>query len=94
VTLDLAAYPVEPTALFIPLDPAALDELEVTLGPKADDAVLREVEEFWRSTHRRRRWPAARSEFGRRSCLDGLPNSPPQRRSGLAFQGVGVEDAV
>lgn len=44
VTLDLAAYPVEATALFIPLDPAALDELEVTLGPKADEAALREVE--------------------------------------------------
>lgn len=44
VTLDLAAYPVEATALFIPLDPGALDELEVTLGPKANDAARREVE--------------------------------------------------
>ena len=44
VTLDLASYPVEPTALFIPLDPSALDELEVTLGPKADEATLKEVE--------------------------------------------------
>lgn len=44
MTLDLAAYPVEATALFIPLDPSALDELEVTLGPRADDAALKEVE--------------------------------------------------
>ena len=46
VTLDLAAFPVEPTALFIPLDPAVLDELEVTLGWKADDAAVREVEQI------------------------------------------------
>lgn len=40
VTLDFAAYPVEAKALFIPLDLAALDELEVTLGPRADDAAV------------------------------------------------------
>ncbi|MEM1144065.1 MAG: DUF2971 domain-containing protein [Pseudomonadota bacterium] len=44
VTLDLAAYPVVPSALFIPLAPSVLDELHVTLGPKADGASLREVE--------------------------------------------------
>ncbi len=44
VTLDLAAYPVEAAALFIPLDLSALDELEVTLGPKADDAAVKVVE--------------------------------------------------
>lgn len=44
VTLDLKTYPVEATALLIPLAPSALDELEVTLGPKADDAALKEVE--------------------------------------------------
>jgi hypothetical protein len=44
VTIDLASYPVETTALFIPLDPSAFDELEVTLGPKADDAAFKEVE--------------------------------------------------
>lgn len=44
VTLDLAAYPVETAALFIPLDPSALEELEVTLGPKADAGAVAEVE--------------------------------------------------
>lgn len=44
VTLDLAAYPVEANALFIPLDPFAFDELEVTLGPKADAAAIEEVQ--------------------------------------------------
>jgi len=44
VTLDLAAYPVEATTLSIPLDPAAIGELEVTLGPKADHAVVKQVE--------------------------------------------------
>ncbi|MGK7866349.1 DUF2971 domain-containing protein [Falsiroseomonas sp. E2-1-a20] len=44
VTLDLEAYPVEATALFIPLDLSAFDELEVTLGPKTDDAAVEEVE--------------------------------------------------
>lgn len=44
VMLDLAAYPVEAAALFIPLDDSALNELKVTLGPKADDATLKFVE--------------------------------------------------
>ncbi len=43
VTLDFAAFPVEPEALFIPLDPSSLDQLSVTLGPKADDAVAKKV---------------------------------------------------
>lgn len=43
VTLDLKTYPVEPTALFIPLDPSAFDELEVTIGPKANDDAVEEV---------------------------------------------------
>jgi Protein of unknown function (DUF2971) len=42
-TLDLASYPVEATALFIPLDPSAFDEMEVTIGPKADDNAIEEV---------------------------------------------------
>jgi hypothetical protein len=43
VTLDLAAYPVESEALFIPLDPSALDELEVTIGPRCEAAVVTEL---------------------------------------------------
>lgn len=44
VTLDFAAYPVEATALFIPLDRSTFDELEVTLGPKADSTAVEKVE--------------------------------------------------
>jgi hypothetical protein len=44
VTLDLAAHPVEAKALFIPLDPAALDQMEVTVGPKANKGALKQVE--------------------------------------------------
>lgn len=43
VAVDLAAYPVDATALLIPLDPSTFDELEVTLGPKADDAAFGRV---------------------------------------------------
>jgi len=43
VTLDFAAFPVESEALFIPLDSSSLDQLVVTLGPKADDAVAKKV---------------------------------------------------
>lgn len=44
VTLNLADYPVEAAALFIPLDPSVFDELEVTLGPKVDRAAANRVE--------------------------------------------------
>lgn len=44
VTLDLETYPVEAEALFIPLAPLAINELEVMIGPKADSATCREVE--------------------------------------------------
>jgi Protein of unknown function (DUF2971) len=44
VTLDLATYSVKAAALFIPLDPSVLNELEVTLGPKADEADVKVVE--------------------------------------------------
>lgn len=44
VTLNLEAYPVVTQALFLPLDPSALDELEVVVGPKADAATHNDVE--------------------------------------------------
>lgn len=44
VTLDLVDYPVETDALFIPLDRSALDELEVTLGPRANAEAMKAVE--------------------------------------------------
>ncbi|NEH46384.1 DUF2971 domain-containing protein [Rhizobium leguminosarum] len=44
VTLDFAGYPVETEALFIPLDTSALDELEVTLGPRAEATVMTDLE--------------------------------------------------
>lgn len=45
VTLNFAEYPIKSSALFIPLDQTAFDELEVTLGPKvADAAAIHEVE--------------------------------------------------
>lgn len=44
VTLDFETYPVEAEALFIPLAPSAIDELEVMIGPKADSATCSEVE--------------------------------------------------
>jgi hypothetical protein len=43
VTLDLKTYPVTTEALFVPLDPEALDELDVMLGPKADQDVADRV---------------------------------------------------
>lgn len=43
VTLDFTAYPVAAEALFIPLDPSALDKLEVTLGPRADATAMTEL---------------------------------------------------
>ena len=36
ITLDLATYPVTTDHLLVPLDPSALDEMEVMVGPKAD----------------------------------------------------------
>ncbi|MFN3668120.1 MAG: DUF2971 domain-containing protein [Brevundimonas sp.] len=50
VTLDLNAYPVTTEALFLSLDPSALDELEVTLGPKADQAAFDRVTEILADT--------------------------------------------
>lgn len=44
VALDFVEYPVEALALYIPLDPSALDELEVTIGPRADSAAIKAVE--------------------------------------------------
>jgi len=44
VTLDLKTYPVEAEALFIPLAPTAINELEVMIGPRADSATREEVE--------------------------------------------------
>ncbi|NIX75269.1 DUF2971 domain-containing protein [Microvirga terricola] len=44
VALDLGTYPIETEALFIPLDPSALDELEVTIGGRADHTVIEAVE--------------------------------------------------
>lgn len=44
VTLDLSKYPVLDDYLSVPLDPSALDELEVTIGSKADDKVVQAVE--------------------------------------------------
>ena len=44
VTLDLETYPVEAEALFIPLAPTAINELEVMIGPKAGSATRKEVE--------------------------------------------------
>ena len=44
VTLDFMSYPIETSALFIPLEPSALDELEVTVGPKTDNATVKAVE--------------------------------------------------
>ncbi|MFN4297255.1 MAG: DUF2971 domain-containing protein [Brevundimonas sp.] len=46
VTLDLKTYPVTTEALFVPLDPGALDELDVMLGPKADQTVADRVTEI------------------------------------------------
>jgi len=43
VTLDFEEYPVETQALFVPLDESALDELEITIGPKADGTVVVDV---------------------------------------------------
>ena len=43
VTLDLKTYPVTTEALFVPLDATALDELDVMLGPKADQTVENRV---------------------------------------------------
>ncbi len=44
VTLDLVGYPVETNVLFIPLARSALDELEVTLGPRANAEAMKAVE--------------------------------------------------
>ncbi|GAB2185301.1 DUF2971 domain-containing protein [Roseibium sp. LAB1] len=44
VTLDFANFPVETEALFVPLDPTALDELEVIVGPRAGTKVIAELE--------------------------------------------------
>jgi hypothetical protein len=44
VTLDLKKYPVLTECLFVPLDPSVFDEMEVTIGPKADDSAVEAVE--------------------------------------------------
>lgn len=44
VALDFETYPVEAEALFIPLAPSAINELEVMIGPKADSSGRNEVE--------------------------------------------------
>lgn len=44
VTLNFSKYRVETQALFVPLDASTLDELEVTVGPKADPGAIEEIE--------------------------------------------------
>lgn len=43
ITLDLKTYPVTTEVLFVALDPSALDELDVMVGPRADQATVDRV---------------------------------------------------
>jgi len=43
VTLDLATHPVTTDHLLVPLDPSALDEMQIMLGPKAGQDVVDRV---------------------------------------------------
>lgn len=43
ITLDLKTYPVTTEVLFVALDPSALDELDVMVGPRADQAAVDRV---------------------------------------------------
>lgn len=43
VTLDLVTYPVTTDHLLVPMDPTALDEMQVMLGPKASREVVDRV---------------------------------------------------
>lgn len=43
ITLDLSTYPVTTEALFVALDPTALNELDVMVGPRADQATVDRV---------------------------------------------------
>ena len=44
VMLNLEEFPIQSDSLFIPLDSSSLSELEVTLGPRADENAAHEVE--------------------------------------------------
>jgi hypothetical protein len=46
VTIDFANYPVETAVLFVPLDATAVDEMEVTVGPKIDKLAIKDVEKI------------------------------------------------
>jgi Protein of unknown function (DUF2971) len=43
VTLDLITYPVVSEFILVPLDPSAFDEMEVTVGPKADYGAVKAI---------------------------------------------------